>query len=192
MLNWMGNYLGHPADTDINPAISKCFIPPTPVLTSEQFDAIRSYYLEESAVQHHAPPVAPAPQVSLLFQPVPLPIEPSVVSMVAFDPTNQALVVGLSRPAGLLVLQRGLTTPIEVPSEPVTFERLGQICRLALMGHLGTDARKGQIVDFNMQEGTREILVDAHPRIAAHRTADVDGDGKNDLLVCGFGDYPVG
>jgi hypothetical protein len=60
------------------------------------------------------------------------------------------------------------------------------------MGHLGTDVRKGQIVDFNMPEGTREIAVDAHPRIAAHRTADVDGDGTDDLLVCGFGDYPVG
>ncbi|HEX5222949.1 MAG TPA: FG-GAP-like repeat-containing protein [Verrucomicrobiae bacterium] len=192
VLNWMGNYLGHPADTDINPAISKCFIPPNPVLTREQFDTIRSYYLEQSAAQYHTPPVASQPAVSPLFQPVPLPIEPSVVSMVAFDPTNQTLIVGLSRPAGLLVLQRGLTTPVEVSSEPVTFERQGNVSRLALMGDLGTDRRKGQIVDFKMQEGVREVVVDAHPRIAAHRTADVDGDGKDDLLVCGFGDYPVG
>ena len=192
VLNWMGNYLGHPADTEINPAISKCFIPPTQVLTRDQFDAVRSYYLKESAAQYRAPQATPPPPASSLFQPVPLPIEPSVVSMVAFDPTNQTLIVGLSRPAGLFVLQRGLTTPVEVPSEPATVERLGNVRRLALMGHLGTDMRKGQIVDFKMQEGVREVLVDAHPRIVAHRTADVDADGKDDLLVCGFGDYPIG
>ena len=193
LLAWMGNYLGHPAEIEIHPAlVAKHFVPPQPVVTREQFQAIQNYYLEQAPTQSQLPPPTPKPPVSALFQPLPFAINAAVISMVAFDPPNQALVVGLSRPAGMLVLQRGVTTPIAVTSEPVTFERLGEVCRIALMGHLGTDVRKGQIVDFNMQEGTRQITVDAHPRIAAHRTADVDGDGKDDLLVCGFGDYPVG
>jgi len=192
LLDWMGNYLGQPGTNQQNAALAKSFVPPQPVVTHQQFNDIRTYYLEQSALQYQLPPIAPKPATSLLFQPVPFALDATAICMVAFDPTNQALVIGSSRPPGLLILQRGFTTPIDVPSEPVTFERLGQTCRLALMGHLGTDARKGQIVDFKMQDGTRETVVDAHPRIAAHRTADVDGDGKDDLLVCGFGDYPVG
>lgn len=193
LLAWMGNYLGHPAEIEIHPAlVARHLVPPQPVVTRKQFKAIQDYYVQQAPAQSQLPAPAPKPPASPLFQPLPFAINASVVSMVAFDPPNQALVVGLSAPPGLLVLQRGVTTPIEVPSEPVTFERLGQVCRLALIGHLGHDARRGQIVDFRMQEGTREITVDAHPRIAAHRTADVDRDGKDDLLVCGFGDYPVG
>ena len=192
LLDWMGNYLGQPGTNQQNAAFAKSFIPPQPIVTRKQFNAIESYYLEQASVHYQLPPAVPKPVTSPLFQPVPFALDATAICMVAFDPTNQALVIGSSRPPGLLVLQRGVTTPIEVPSEPVTFERLGQTCRLALMGHLGTDARQGQIVDFKMQQGTREIMVDAHPRIAAHRTADVDGDGKDDLLVCGFGDYPVG
>lgn len=192
MLAWMGNYLGQPAGSEPNPAVARCFIPPQPVVTREQFNAIQSYYLEQASLQYQLPPVVPKPAISPLFQPVPFALDATAITMVAFDPPNQALVIGSSRPPGLLVLQRGITTPIGVTSEPVTFERLGQICRIALMGHLGRDAREGQIVDFGMQDGTRQITLDAHPRIAAHRTADVDGDGKDDLLVCGFGDYPIG
>jgi len=192
LLAWMGNYLGYPAGTDINPGIAKCFVPPQRVVTPEQFQAIQDYYLEQAAVQYQLPPILPKPATSRLFQPVPFALDQTAITMVAFDPPNQALVIGSSRPPGLLVLQRGSATPIEVLSEPVTFERLGQVCRIALMGNLGTDVRKGQIVDFKMKEGLHKILVDAHPRIAAHRTADVDGDGSDDLLVCGFGDYPVG
>jgi hypothetical protein len=112
--------------------------------------------------------------------------------MVAIDSTNQTLLIGTSRMPGLLVLQRGVTTPIAVPSEPVTFERLGDTVRVALIGHLSHDARQGQVVDFGLRDGTRRVIVDAHPRIAAHRSADLDGDGHDDLLVVGFGDYPTG
>jgi hypothetical protein len=50
----------------------------------------------------------------------------------------------------------------------------------------------GSIVDFNLRDGNPFNLVTNHPRIASHRTADIDGDGREDLLVCGFGDHPGG
>jgi hypothetical protein len=193
MLAWMGNYLGHSPDIEINPAlVDRTAVPPQPLVTREQFDAIRNHYLDQASLRYQLPPPPVSPPVSPLFEPVPFPLPASVLSMVTIDSTNQTLLIGTSRSPGLLILQRGATTPIEVPTEPVTFERLGNIVRLALIGNLGHDARLGQIVDFNLRDGTRRILVDAHPRIAAHRTADVDGDGNDDLLVCGFGDYPTG
>ena len=193
LLAWMGNYLGHAPDIQIHPAlVDKTLVPKQPLVTREEFDAIRRYYVEQSALQYQLPPLPPKPAVSPVFEPVPFPLPASEISMVAIDSANQTLLIGTSRMPGLLVLQRGITTPIAMPSEPVTFERLGDTVRLALIGHLGHDARQGQIVDFGLRDGTRRVIVDAHPRIAAHRTADVDGDGHDDLLVVGFGDYPTG
>jgi hypothetical protein len=193
LLAWMGNYLGHAPDIEINPVlVDKTLVPPQPLVTREQFTAIRNYYFEQAAQQYQLPPPPPKPAVSSMFEPVPFDLPASVLSMVAIDSTNQTLLIGTSRSPSLLILQRGITTPVDVQSEPVSFERLGDVCRLALIGHLGHDAGKGQIVDFDLRDGTRRIVLDGHPRIAAHRTADVDGDGHNDLLVCGFGDYPTG
>ncbi len=194
LLAWMGNYLGQPNDIEINPLlVERCFVPPQPVVTREQFNAIRNYFLTESAVQYHLPPVAPSPPVSRLFEPIPVKVTNSVISMVAIDPVDRSLIIGASRPPGLLISKSGVeTTPIEVPSEPVTFERLGSIRRIALIGDLARDMRRGQVVDFDTRDGTRQVLVENYPRIAAHRTADIDGDGKDDLLVSGFGNYPVG
>lgn len=193
LLSWMGHFVGQPGEVEINPALLvKSFIPPQPFVTRQQFNAIQQYFLTNAPPQSGLPPPAPKPPVSMLFQPVPFPLEATVITLVAFDPPNQALVVGLSSPPGLLILQRGVTTPIPVHSEPVGFERLGDVSRIAFLGHLSYDARQGQIVDFDMKAGTRRAIVDAHPRIAAQRTADLDADGQDDLLVCGFGDYPTG
>ncbi len=193
LLSWMGHFVGQPGDIKVNPAlIVKSFVPPQPFVTREQFNAVQQYYLTHAPPASQLPPPAPQPPVTSLFQPVPFPLAASVITLVAFDPPNQALVVGLSSPPGLLILQRGVTTPVEVQSEPVSFERLGDTSRLAFIGQLSHDARAGQIVDFGMKDGTRRAIVNTHPRIAAHRTADVDDDGHADLLVCGFGDYPTG
>jgi hypothetical protein len=193
LLAWMGNFVGHTNEIPINPyLISRCFLPPRPVVTREQFDAICNYYLDQSVVQYKAPEPRPAPPVSKWFEPTPVATEARVITLVAIDPTNHALLIGSSAPPGLRVSQNGSNAVIEVHSEPITFERLGSVRRIALMGNMSRDAREGQVVDFDLRDGTRRILVDGYPRIAAHCTADLDGDGKDDLVVCGFGDYPVG
>jgi hypothetical protein len=193
LLAWMGSYLGHPAEIELHPfLVLKYLVPVKPVVTRAQFDAIRRYYLEQAAIQYRAPSPAPRPPVSPLFDPVPFAIPATMITMVGIDPSDQTLVIGSAGPPGFLVLERGRTTRIEVDSEPVTFERLGQTRRVALMGHFGRDYRRGQIVDFDLGTESQRILVDKHPRISAQRTADVDGDGRDDLLVCGFGDYPEG
>jgi hypothetical protein len=169
-------------------------VPPQPLVSSEEFDSIRNYFLEQSALQYVEPPVRPKLPISSLFEPVPFALPASVITMAAIDSSDQSLLIGSSGPAALRLLERGRTTSIPVHSEPVGFERLGPLRRVALMGHFGRNFGQGRIVDFDLrsQTQTEQVLVDGHPRIAAHRTADVDGDGRDDLFVCGFGDYPAG
>jgi hypothetical protein len=158
--------------------VIKHFVPPRPLITREQFDAIRRYYLEQAAIQYQKPAPTPKPPISPLFDPLPFAISPSVITMAGIDPSDQTLLIGSSRPPGLLVLERGRTTRIEVHSEPVTFERIGPLRRVALMGHFGRDYRLGRIVDFDLRDGIQQTLVDGHPRIAAHRTADVPAPSR--------------
>jgi hypothetical protein len=189
----MGVYLGYEPDVEINRSIvSRKLIPPQPVVTPEELQAIRSYYLEQSRVDYKASEPAAKPVATQLFEAVPIPGETPIVSLVAIDSAERTLVIGSSRPSELVFLKRGGKTSIPVHTEPIDYERIGEFSRVALAGHLGTDAGVGGIVDFDRRDGKQFTVVTNHPRIAAHRTADIDGDGRDDLLVIGFGDHPGG
>ncbi len=190
LLAWMGNYLGYPPDREINPLlVITNFVPPKPVVTRAQFDAIRNYFIDQSAVQYHLPPPAEEPLVSPVFEPLPVPVTNSIITMAAIDPVDHSLILGASQPPQLCVWKDGVMRPFDVPSEPVTFERIGSTRRIALAGFLRADFRQGRIVDFNVTDGSSRVVVDRQPRVAAHRTADLDGDGKPEVVICGFGDY---
>ncbi len=195
LLAWMGAYVGHEPDLDVTPElIDEALLPESPLVSREQFDAIRRHYLEESAVHYEPPPLLTRPETTSLFEPNPLPNLPENISMVSINKvgTEPALFIGSFYPPGLHVLEPGATTQVPVHSEPVAHERLGPLHRIGLIGHLDWDGRQGQVVDFNTSEGTREVVVDEYPRLVAHRTVDIDGDGHDDLFVCGFGDYQEG
>ncbi len=193
LLAWMGSYLGHPAEIELHPVlVDSRLVPSEPLITKAQFEAIRSYFLDQSSIQYKEPMLNPKPPASTMFEPVPLAVPASVITMAWIDAVDQTLLIGSSRPPEFRVLRRGQTTAIEVHSEPVSYERAGPIRRVGLMGHFGRDFHQGRIVDFDLGEGNQQTVVDNHPRITAHRTADMDGDGNDDLFVCGFGDYPEG
>ena len=193
LLAWMGVYLGYEPDVEINPGIvNRKLLPPQALVRPEEWQAIRSYYLEQSRIDYKVTNPAPKPSVSELFEPVAIPVETPIVSLAAIDEVDRSIIIGSSRPAGLMVWQSGVETSIPVHTEPVTYERVGKFGRVALAGHLGSDAGVGSVIDFDRADGGQFNLITNHPRIAAHRTSDVDGDGNDDLLVVGFGDHPGG
>ncbi len=194
LMSWMGTFLGHPPEVPIHPAlVGQDGMPSTPLIPYRDFDAIRTYYLVESARQYEEPARLEIPPVTPLFEPVEFHHLPPVISMVGVDPEGPILFIGSSQPPGLQILRRG-AAPISVPvhTEPVELEMVGDAHRIALMGDLGRDVRQGQVVEFHLGRATRRILVERHHRIVSHRTRDIDGDGHPDLFVCGFGDYPEG
>lgn len=194
LLAWMGCYLGHPAEIQIAPTlVDKRAVPSQPLITRAEFKAIETYYIEQSRARHQRLSPLPQPPVSPLFEPLLFAISASVISMVAIDSSDQTLALGTSVPVpSLIVLRRGETSTIPVPSEPATYERLGPLRRVSLIGHLAMDAGRGQVLDLELGREAQRVVVDGYPRIADHRTADMDGDGTGDLLICGFGDYNRG
>lgn len=159
LLAWMGSYLGQPSEIELHPVlVNTNLVPAQPLFTRAQFDAIRRYFLDESAIQYRQPEPAVKPPVSPLFDPLPFDLRVPVISMVAIDSTDQTLLVGSSNPPGLLVLRRGRTTSIEVPSEPVSYERVGSARRLALLGHLAYDAREGRVLTSILAVKFRRFL----------------------------------
>src|SRR5215213_267238 len=53
LLAWMGVYLGYEPDVEINPGIvNRKLVPPQALVSSEEWHAIRNYYLEQSRVDY--------------------------------------------------------------------------------------------------------------------------------------------
>lgn len=193
MLAWMGNYIGYSPSIEIEPTlVNPGLVPSKPLMTREEFDAVGDYFLKQSSVDYQYPALEPAPPVAEFLEPLPFPGLPSTVCLVAVDSQDQTLIVGASNPSQAFVLERGTTRSFQVPTEPISYERLGEFRRLGLAGNLGRDIGQGRVFDFDPETDRTRLLVDGHERLSGHRTADIDGDGNNDLLVCGFGEAQTG
>jgi len=194
LLAWMGQYLGLPPQVPVTQSlVDKGLVPTRPAMSRSDFGLLQAYYVQGAGADYRRPEPLPQAPVSSLFDPIPLAIPATVISMVAIDGADQTLAVGTSDPLPeLLILRRGHTSAIRLTSEPAAYERLGDLRRVSSIGYLAFDARLGQVVDLDVSREAQHVLVDRYPRIADHRTKDFDGDGTNDLMVCGFGEYSTG
>ena len=162
LLAWMGAYLGLPPEIQITPSlVDKNLVPTQPVMSREDFTLLQAYYVHRASEDHRRPKRLPQTPVSQLFDPIPLPVKATVVSVVAIDGADQTLVIGTSEPLPeLLILRRGNTSAIPLFSEPAAYERLGELRRVSEIGYLAFDDRRGQVVDLDLSRESQHVLVD--------------------------------
>jgi Flp pilus assembly protein TadD len=198
---WMGNYLGFPHMSEpFANLVARTQVPDRPLLDREDFHAIH-HYLVSSA------PMAPLPQAA---KPQPVNGMPwfrasalaadgtdaDAITLVSIDDKAGRLLVGEAYPPSLAIFDRAgrLMTRLPLPSQAVAVQTREGGFDLTLIGDLDVDRGKGAVLRFEEREdGTvSRVALENYFRTAHARFADLTGNGREDLVVCGFGDFDRG
>jgi hypothetical protein len=195
----------YPSDKN-NPLLPKFFYPSSPELTKEQWSAILNYY-------YTLAPAAPLPQQRSepigsdlhLFKVI-IPkfqiFHPPITTCVKIDPGNHLIYVcdGLDKQVSVFDLNLNLKSSARSFS-PVTWmdfsdslKRPGS--RDAILTDIGmlqpSEQHAGMVQDLQISGNGQAVLNDRASVDSLHRPvevlqADLNGDGRKDLLVCDFG-----
>jgi hypothetical protein len=195
MAKWLGlepvNYEGMPDGKILQEAN---LYPTAPALTDEEWFAIWNYYVGAAPSVPLPPPAKPRLQTGLRnFRARKLNFHAGIpsISLVKIDPARRQLYVG-DQFAGLLgavdatghVLSR-----VRLGSAPVSLAFTARGLYATLLGRLyPTDALEGSVA-LLPRDGTNapQPLLEKLRRPTHTAVADLNGDGRDDLLVCSYG-----
>ena len=197
VLTWMVNYLGYtntymPFGNNVEASL----IPPQPLVSEADFQAIAAYYLLYAPMAQELSPregrSQPAGDRFVARNPG-LEIPPSeVVTLVEFDEGQGQFLIGRAGAKTFQVFDREgtLLRSETLSSEPVGVNLTEGGLRLTVMGDFMEDLRRGQVLDIASTSGRDSevtIVVDGYHRLTESHSNDLDGDDEKDLLLVGFG-----
>src|SRR2546421_894900 len=169
--------------------------PSAPVLSEKEWWPLHAYYASAAPPEPLEPTNKPAARIGLpLFRVRKLQTTSNApfTSLVRVDAANKRLFVGDAQEKTLKSLRAdgALLHSIEVDSAPVdiAFERTNLI--VTLIGRtFPSDELAGQVWSVSFSQGAPEVkrLLRGLPRATHTALADLNGDGRRDLVVCGFG-----
>lgn len=198
---WMGNYLGfRNVSEPFANLVSRTQIPDQPLLSREDFHAIHHYLM--NAAPSEPPPQAEKPaagtgmpwfRVSAM---TPEHTDPAVITLVAIDAGAGRLLVGEGYPSRLAIFapDGGLLQRVPLPSQAVAAQTRAGGFDLTLIGDLDVDRRRGEVRRFDEHEDgiVSRTALEGYFRTSYSRFVDLTGDGREDLVVCGFGEFDGG
>ena len=197
------NGVSYPSDR-LDPGAAGIY-PEKPALPAGDWEKIVRFY--EAAAPDKMPPVireAPIPQTLALFEPVPLPRsgkDPPLITCVRIDPPNRRLWLGDAANQTLLIVDPQLNVLGRYPTAGTVswidfqkpLEAGDRAFSLTMMGSLHPSNRfAGSLLEGRMS--TAGSLLDGFDTRAKNlerpvqiQAADLDGGGRRDQVVCGFG-----
>lgn len=204
MLKWMGNYLGHPnRDKDVENIIYPTLVPTEQSVTREELAAIQTYF-ETNAPAVIVPAFArdQSLPIATLFQPEPWPgyERPKIVTLVEINSHRRQLYVGTADDSFLRLfdVEGKLLKQINCNNnQAVDVHPLDNGFDLVLMGSLGKNDHQGtvhRILGIGPTPGPlrAQRIVTGFHRTSGAAWGDLNGDGNDDVVLAGFGDYADG
>jgi hypothetical protein len=167
-------------------------LPRTPLVTNEEFDAIRRYFIRE-APDSLAPGPAFITTELTQFEPSTLRLPGSnglsILSMLVADSLNQSIWIS-NRRSDLLSYsfdwKRRDSTRLGSPASWMRFENEGAL--VSAMGIMDpNDQPLGEILSVGVAKPS--VVIDSLKRPVHFEKADFNLDGREDLVVCAFGNY---
>jgi hypothetical protein len=166
-------------------------LPNKPMISIEEFDAIRNYYQREAPDSLVLPEIFPAKDLDQ-FEVIPQLVvkERAVVSMLRADTIKKHLWLG-SRRSKLYQYDYNFklidSVRLTSPASSIVFDNDGPY--LTLMGIMDpNDQPKGSVVamDNNFSPG---VVIDSIKRPVYLERVDLNNDKQEDIVVCAFGNY---
>jgi hypothetical protein len=169
--------------------------PDKPALSREAWDQIESYFLQYAPVGDLPHPPRDEINIGLPhfeLEPPRFRREPPLTSLVQIDPDEHVIFAADAGEQNLFVLNSGgeLLGSLPAGGVPVWMKRAEGRIYLACIGHIfAREERLGQLTVLERRpEGlNRKVLFDHLPRPCHVEVADVNGDGRPDILLCMFG-----
>ncbi|HTG44368.1 MAG TPA: VCBS repeat-containing protein, partial [Verrucomicrobiae bacterium] len=171
--------------------------PSGPLISEHDWREIIRYYQENA-------PTDPAPQKTQTkiefdlkrFKPQPLryPGATHLTSLVRIDPGKSRIFVGnaAARSLDVVSLEGKLLSRTQLESAPVDLAVRPEGLFVTLIGDLfPSDERKGKLVLLTETNGVAEVrtILDQLSRPTSSTFADLNNDGRDDLVLCSFGNY---
>ena len=187
-LKTLDQIFAHQDETTLKAGI----IPATPMVTEEQWNAIRNYF------ETHAPDSLPATEIladTTLNQfdvsIVKTSIQP-LICLLQVDTLTDDIYVG-TRLNALYKFDPEFvhqdSMPVPSPPSHLQFEKNGH-ATLSVMGIMDpNDSWKGQLLDLNFSGHTAASIIDSLQRPVFAERIDLNNDGLEDYIVCSFGNY---
>ncbi len=203
VLKWMGNYLGFRDTDELGPIVNRDIIPDKELISSDQFSEIEDYFLSQSKPQKEMF-VADRRKYEAVTQ---FDARPSIngiargefISMVQFDPYSGYTFVGYgtenNRRLEMYNTQFNKMADFPMKSEPIHLVPFADGFRLSLIGDFFFDKGEGEVYLVRPGgQGALDIrqLIKGWNRLTQSLSADFDQDGRNDLLLVGFGQGHIG
>ncbi len=195
----------YPASNKKNPSYPKDFYPAQAAMTAAEWEKIVKYFYAEApdSLAHSYPPISAVLDRFTVKTPD-FPLEsPPVTSYIKIDPGNHALYLAHGtqqklRSFNQRLQQVGEVNTLQVATD-IAFQDLSKPGRrsatLLNMGALHPfDVTHGSLQSLTIDEKlgltiSHTTRMDSLPRPVALKSVDINQDGKEDFVVCGYGNF---
>ncbi|HEY1174258.1 MAG TPA: VCBS repeat-containing protein [Verrucomicrobiae bacterium] len=196
MADWLGMNPGGTNALDLDPRVREAnILPSSPAMSVEEWRAICTYYLANAPVGTAAATNRPQIEIGLKhFQVQPSPERVgAAATLVKIDPLAHKIYYGESGSNTLMVLsgQGKREFAVNFSSPPVDLQFAGEDLLVTLMGsYVPSDLLEAKVIKVGNPErggGALKEVLTGLPRSAATLLADINKDGRQDLVHCGYG-----
>ena len=166
-------------------------LPNKPMVTPQEWESIVNYFINNSP---DSLTVAARPATARIEQ---FNVKPSlafhkyIVTLIRYDTLHHKLYVG-NRASKLYTLDTAFTArdSIQLPSPPshIMFGETKQF--VSVMGIMDpNDQAKGALLQIDLNKKTFAPILDSLKRPVYFEKSDLNGDGRDEFIVCSFGNY---